>query len=271
MAVSVALGSSVAWAQEVSLDPTDSTITTNNNTDVSLKKDITVTKNYDLAGNVKIVGQVAVDSSSLATVDDKQLNYGNSVSTVEGSSDPSFTATTGTITGNAGNIGVNVTAGVNNQQDNAAAISTANSPVGDLEFVLGSTDAEIFTHQSVWNNDTNLVGAQLNASTGEITNDTGNVGVNVSAGVSNLQKNNLAISTGNSGLAEASSATLQETTGITTTIADSTGNVFGQGAVATTYNSTLGNISDSAGNIGVNLATGSNNLQANSLSIAAVQ
>ncbi len=277
VAVSLVLGSSAVWAQEVPgvietnvTDPTDSTIKTKNKTDVSLTKDITVTKTYNQKGDVTIAGKILVDSSSMATVDDKQLNYNNNVKSGQTSTDPVFNATTGAISGNAGNVGINVTAGVNNQQDNAAAISSANSPVGDLAFVLGSTDAEIYTHQSVWDNRTKLIGAQLTAATGVIDANTGNLGVNVSAGVSNLQKNNLAISVGSSGLAEASSATLQETTNLDTEIVDSAGDVFGRGAVNTTYTSTLGAVTGNAGNIGVNLASGSNNLQANSLSISAV-
>lgn len=272
-AVSLVMGSSAVWAADPTTpaeDPTASTITTNNNTDVSLKKDISVSKDYTQAGTVEIAGVIKVDSSSASTVDDKQLNYGNSVKSAEGSSDPTFTANTGAISNNAGNVGVNSAAGVNNQQDNAAAISTSTSPQGDLAFVLGSTDAEVFVHQSVWNNDTNLTGAQLDAKTGVIDGNAGNLGVNVTAGVSNLQKNNLAISNGDSGLAEASSATLQETTGITTTLADNSGNIFGIGAVATKYTAAVGDVTNNAGNIGVNVASGSNNLQANSLAISAV-
>ncbi len=253
-AVSVALSSS-AWAQEG--DPTITDISASNNTSVSLSKDIAVSKDVSLSGSVDIAGKILVNSSSIAVVDNKQLNYDNFVDMP----DPDFTASTGDITGNAGNLGVNVTSGENNQQDNAAALATS-----DASFVLGSTDAETFTNQSVWGNEQHVSGATWTAET-NVNSNTGNVGVNVSAGVSNLQKNNLAISTGTSGLAEASSATLQETTGINTTLE---GAVGPGGVTPVTYTSTLVGVSGNTGNTGVNLATGTNNLQANSLSISAV-
>jgi len=268
VAVTVALGSSAVWAEPTptptptqggngNADPTNSSISTSNNTDVSLTKNVDVAKNVNLSGEVKIGGKILVNSNAMAVVDNKQLNYGNNVD----SPDPAFTATTGDITGNAGNLGVNVTAGENNQQDNAAAIATS-----DASFVLGSTDAEVFVHQSVWNNKQALSGAQLNATT-NVNANTGNVGVNVSAGVSNLQKNNLAISTGKSGLAEASSATLQQTTGITTALS---ADLLPSGPVPVAYTSNLVGVAGNTGNTGVNLATGTNNLQANSLAISAV-
>lgn len=253
VAVSVVLGSSAAWAEEFAT----TTVNADNDTSVTLYKKVDVNKDLDLTGTVEIQGKVLVNSNSLAVVDNKQLNHNNFVD----SPDPSFTATTGVITGNAGNLGVNVTAGENNQQDNAAAIAAT-----DASFVLGSTDAETFTQQRLWENETHLTGAQLNATT-QVDGNTGNVGVNVSAGVSNLQKNNLAISTGHSGLAEASSATLQETTSINTTLTDG---ISPSGVVPVSYTSTLTGVSGNTGNTGVNLATGSNNMQANSLAIASV-
>ncbi len=260
VAVAFALSSSVVWAEgdsSSSSDPTDSSISTYNDTSVSLYKDISVSKDLSLDGTVDIVGKIAVNSSAMAVVDNKQLNYDNYVDMP----DPDFNATTGDITGNAGNLGVNVTAGENNQQDNAAAIATS-----DASFVLGSTDAEVFVHQSLWNNEQHVTGATFNATT-DVNGNTGNVGVNVSAGVSNLQKNNLAIATGVSGLAEASSATLQETTGIYTTLE---GAIGPGGITPVTYTSTLVGVAGNTGNTGVNLATGTNNLQANSLAISAV-
>ncbi len=269
IAVAFALSSSAVWAasdgstsistvsSNSSSDPTNSSISTYNDTSVSLYKDVNVHKDLNLTGDVAIVGKILVNSNAMAIVDNKQLNYNNYVDMP----DPAFTATTGDISTNSGNLGVNVTAGENNQQDNAAAIATA-----DASFVLGSTDAEVFVQQSVWNNQQYISGATLNAET-NVNANTGNVGVNVSAGVSNLQKNNLAISTGTSGLAEASSATLQETTGISTML---TADILPGGPVPVTYTSTLVGVAGNTGNTGVNLATGTNNLQANSLAISAV-
>jgi len=288
VAVSVALGSSAAWAGP--LDPSNEA-STYNDTSVSLYKDVSVTKDLNLSGDVAIKGLVQVDSSAMATVDNKQTNYGNKVSTGD-VQDPTFTSTTNSVSGNDGNLGVNVTAGIYNQQDNAAAIASFASPAqaAGTDY-LGSADAEVFSNQNLsgkadnfypgtvdqastdssnYGNryDVDLVGAVFDATTGSIDTNNGNIGINASAGVSNLQKNSLAIALGNSGLSEASSATLQETAGLSTQVT-AAADAFGNVAVST-YTATLGDVTGNAGNIGVNLASGSSNLQANSLSLAVV-
>jgi len=282
--VSLVLGSSPVWAVDPPTDgggpqysdPTKVEIEASNETSVDLSKKVSVSKDYNITTDEKtgvtIAGLIKVDSASMAVVDDKQLNY--DVGVHGGLVDPTMDAKTGTINGNAGNVGVNVTAGVANQQDNAAALSDGKSPVSgtaagdDRTQILGSTDAEVFTNQSLWHNNSDINGAKLSATTDSINSNAGNLGVNVSAGVSNLQKNNLAISTGESGLAEASSATLQETHAITSALNDVPANVLGVGAAPTSYTSDLGAISANSGNVGVNLASGTNNLQANTLAIA---
>ncbi len=291
LAVSVVLGSSAAWAQvppaaapaapaaAAKKDPGPviaTTATAKNLNDVSLKSDIKTNNQVAIEGNAQVIGTIRVDSSSLAAVDNKQFNHDNSVDNtlppltdsngnpVEQLQSQTFHSQTAAIAGGAGNLGVNVTSGENNQQDNAAAIAAA-----DATFLQGgSTNAQVSVNQSVWNNSINVNGATYTASTGTITGNAGNTGVNVSSGVSDVQKNGLAISSGHSRLAAASSAALQETYAITTTAH------YGRdvnGPVQTTYTSNLGGITGNAGNTGVNLATGNNNLQANSLSIASTR
>lgn len=288
VAVSVVLGSSAAWAE----DGSDRSVSYYNDIYVDLDKTVDVYKDFDLEGDVKIKGLIQVDSNAMAIVDNKQLNHGNTVSTGD-VEDPAFEASTTDITGNSGNVGINVTAGIYNQQDNAAAISSINNPAqAAAPDYLGSADAETFTYQSLEGKkhspktdgeqasvestgdggrylDVDLIGASYNATTGLIDGNAGNIGVNVSAGVGNLQKNSLAIATGDSGLSEATAATLQETTGVRTQVtaaADQFGNI-----IVASYTATLGTVSNNTGNIGVNLASGSSNLQANSLALAVVQ
>lgn len=68
-------------------------------------------------------------SSAAATINDAQVSGGNSILNQGTENNGSVNDSLG---GASGNVGVNVAAGNNNQQANAAAISTA-----DAEFVFG--------------------------------------------------------------------------------------------------------------------------------------
>ncbi len=161
----------------------------NNHDGVSIKKDISLDQDIAVKGLILVGGIARVDASSTAIVDDKQINGDNDVLNNEVTNDA-------TVNGNAlnnasGNIGVNVTAGDNNQQANAAAFSAA-----DASFVFGSSDAEIFATQAVVGNTTNNQGNTNAATLGgnALANASGNIGVNISAGNNNQQKNDLAAS-----------------------------------------------------------------------------
>ncbi|MDI1361764.1 hypothetical protein [Methylotenera sp.] len=156
---------------------------------VSIKKDISVKQEVEQKGRVNVTGQIYIDSSSMAVVNDAQVTTHNQV-------DNNLVTNDAKVNGNAlnaakGNIGVNVSSGDNNQQANAAALSAA-----DASFVFGSSDAEVFANQSAsGNHTTNL--ANTNAATlggNALANASGNIGVNISAGNSNQQKNDLAAS-----------------------------------------------------------------------------
>jgi len=156
---------------------------------VSIEKDISLEQDVEIEGHVRVTGTINIDASSTAIVDDKQINGGNNVHNNE-------VTNSATISGNAlnnasGNIGLNVTAGDNNQQANAAAFSAA-----DASFVFGSSDAEVFATQAVVGNRTNYLGNTNAASMSgnALANASGNIGVNVSAGNNNQQKNDLAAS-----------------------------------------------------------------------------
>lgn len=156
---------------------------------VNLKKDVSLEQDVKIDGRVRVGGYINIDASSLAVVNDKQITGGNIV-------DNNEVTNAATVGGNAlnsasGNIGVNVTAGDNNQQANAAALSAA-----DASFVFGSSDAEVFATQTAVSNTTTNLGNTNAATLGgnALANASGNIGVNISAGNSNQQKNDMAAS-----------------------------------------------------------------------------
>ncbi len=171
--------------------------------DVKIKKEISLEQDVEIEGKVRVNGTITLDASSAAIVNDKQINGDNSVTNNESTN-------TATVNGNAlnnasGNIGLNVTAGDNNQQANAAAFSAA-----DASFVFGSSDAEVFATQAVVSNNVTNLG-QTNAATlggDALANASGNIGVNISAGNNNQQKNDLAASVA---VARMATATVQVT------------------------------------------------------------
>jgi len=175
------------------------------NTSVNLKKTVNNEMKVKTKGNIDVYGDLSVDSSTMAVVNDSQVSYQNHVMNQESTN--SATVSGSVLDNAAGNIGVNVTAGDNNQQANAAAISAA-----DASFVFGSTDAEAFAYQHAEHNHT-MNSGQTNtagASDDVAMNAAGNIGMNFSAGSSNQQKNDLAIATGNSRVATATVSVAQQ-------------------------------------------------------------
>lgn len=237
------------------------TVTATNNTNVRLSKDVDVKKVLQFLGVVEIEGTVNVDASGMSTIDSKQVINDNSV--VNLAADPTDNEATlsSAVTGATGNIGINISAGDNNVQQNAAALTIVGSAAG------GGADAEIFLYQESFNNDvgpTQTTGFSLlnNTSTvsgGSFDNTSGNIGVNVATGVFNAQHNALALSTvvAAASLAEASVGSIQQAT-FNTTQHSLTDNIALVDAALTT----------ASGNVGLNVTAGSNNMQSNALSMA---
>lgn len=102
----------------------------------------------------------------------------------------------------SGNIGINVAAGDNNAQANDAALSAsdANRVFGQAEaYSAQSTTANTVTNHGS-PNDARMAGSALRGATG-------NIGVNIAAGVGNVQQNSLAASSNtSSGSARATAA-----------------------------------------------------------------
>ncbi|GGB54312.1 hypothetical protein K8B83_20520 [Shewanella inventionis] len=179
---------------------------TETDSSVELDKKVKVTKNLTYEGAVTIEGNIFANGLGMAVVENVQESSANMVVN-------SYHDNEAQITGNAfenssGNIGVNQAAGEFNAQSNSAALAAI-----DAGFAFGSGDAEIFSTQiggfnTVWND------ASTNTSTidgASFMNATGNIGVNVASGNNNIQANNMAASTYNGALGEASVSNVQQT------------------------------------------------------------
>ena len=109
-----------------------------------------------------------------------------------------------------GNMGANVAAGDGNQQDNAAALATA-----DESFIFGTAVAASSATQVNNNNYVKNSSTFNNATLNNAGNNgSGNIGINVTAGNFNQQKNNLAIAVSGGRVAVASAAANQSTSGL---------------------------------------------------------
>ncbi|MFL9881634.1 hypothetical protein PQR66_01245 [Paraburkholderia agricolaris] len=164
----------------------------------------------------------------------------------------------------SGNIGVNISTGVNNAQSNDAALS--NMDVGP---VFGS--AQIYSTQassgSATVGDFNFV-ASVGANA--LANATGNIGVNVASGAGNVQNNSLAASATTDSSTAGRHGGMQGGEVIAsdqncqTAAAGVTGEFTGSAMLGS------GALNHADGNIGVNIASGVGNLQHNGLAVASV-
>lgn len=176
-----------------------------NSTDVEMVKKLSLSKNLTITGGITVGGEVAIDSSSVAAINDRQSSTGNLGSnyllknTASAGDDVMREA--------SGNLGLNMVSGDNNLQDNAAAMTA----LDQAQFDSGLIDAEVFVGQTSQGNSTYNQGVENMASIGSnaFMDASGNIGVNITSGNNNLQKNNMAVSVGTGALAEASVHTEQ--------------------------------------------------------------
>jgi hypothetical protein len=109
-----------------------------------------------------------------------------------------------------GNMGANVAAGDGNQQDNAAALATADESFIFGNAVAASSATQVNNNNYVKNSST-FNNANLNNAG---NNGSGNIGINVTAGNFNQQKNNLAIAVSGGRVAQAAASANQSSTGL---------------------------------------------------------
>lgn len=140
------------------------------------------------------------------------LDSQNSDSNIVGNQGTKNNATVdNSANGSNGNLGMNNTAGDGNQQDNAAALATA-----DESFIFGTAVAVSSATQVNNNNAVANASTTNNASLNNVGNGgSGNIGINNSAGNFNQQKNNLAIAVSGGRVANAAAAANQSSTGLT--------------------------------------------------------
>ncbi|KAE9646338.1 heme utilization protein [Pseudomonas sp. PB106] len=112
--------------------------------------------------------------------------------------------------GSNGNLGMNNTAGDGNQQDNAAALATADESFIFGTAVAASSATQVNNGNSVANYSTTNTAGMNNVG----NNGSGNIGVNNSAGNFNQQKNNLAIAVSGGRVAQAAASANQSSTGL---------------------------------------------------------
>ncbi|MBC3372579.1 heme utilization protein [Pseudomonas sp. SWRI92] len=150
---------------------------------------------------------LSISAGAGATVLDEQNSDGN---VVTNQATRNTAEATDSLNGSNGNMGANIAAGDGNQQDNAAALATA-----DESFIFGSAVAASSATQVNNNNYVKNNSTQNNASLTNAGNDgSGNIGINVTAGNFNQQKNNLAIAVSGGRVAQASAAADQSSTGL---------------------------------------------------------
>lgn len=160
--------------------------------------------------NTNYLLSLLVNAGAAATVIDVQTNAGNFVKNEATRNDAKMDSS---ANGSQGNLGANTAAGDGNQQDNVAAIATA-----DENFIFGSAMA---VSSATQNNIANTVKNYSTKNTATLNNSgngsAGNIGINVTAGDFNQQKNNLAIAVSGGRVAVASAAANQTTTGLRVT------------------------------------------------------
>lgn len=164
----------------------------------------------------------------------------------------------GALSGATGNVGVNIASGIDNAQSNNASLSSIDS--GN---VFGN--AQVFSSQASSGHGT-IDNFNLAASVGDgaLAGAQGNVGVNVTSGLGNVQNNSLALVSSTASWHSAKGA-LVATDDSTQSAGASIGGSFNAAASLGS-----GALNGASGNIGVNIASGGGNLQHNGLAVASI-
>lgn len=264
-------------------------------TSVKITKKVSLSTNVNLDGNVKVDGTIDINSAAVALSSATQNSADN---TVTNNSDVSNKATIkGSVGEDAtGNVGVNQAAGDFNAQGNSAAIAaggSGSSSNSDADFTFncgggwgmscgggdpgasagGMADAETFAAQTLKDTKTYNYGTTNKAkiSGSSFEDVSGNVGVNQASGNNNEQLNQLAAATNSNNVYALATSTLdQEWSG--NSVQNDPGSLGWCSPLQATTNtaSLSGSVAeDASGNIGLNQAAGTGNLQSNSLSMAA--
>ncbi|WP_260955793.1 heme utilization protein [Pseudomonas citri] len=151
--------------------------------------------------------QLSISAGATATVLDEQNSDGN---VVTNQATRNTAEAKDSLNGSNGNMGANIAGGDGNQQDNAAALATADESFIFGSAVSASSATQVNNDNYVKNNSTQNTASLTNAG----NNGSGNIGINVTAGNFNQQKNNLAIAVSGGRVAQASASADQTSTGL---------------------------------------------------------
>lgn len=175
-----------------------------NDTDVEVERVFDTDRYINVKGDIDVDGLINVESSSASLTNQNQNNYENK--TINYLTDNDAQATENGLQGASGNIGLNITAGDNNAQDNSAALSKI-----DAEFVFAAADSisNQNAERNFYYNKGTINNATLSGNT--LRDASGNIAVNISAGNSNLQANSLAASVNSNGTMAEATATSHQT------------------------------------------------------------
>lgn len=256
---------------------------------VTISKHVSLASDVSISGDPKLSGALNINAAAVAIEEGSQSSVGNAVLNQDA------TSNTSTIDGkvgskSSGNIGTNVASGDNNAQANSAAIAAAGAGAGTSTLSTqnctshdcnnggdpsansgGMADAEAFADQAAAFDMSGNAGTTNSSHVGgnAFKGASGNIGVNVASGDDNQQLNGLAASTTkNNVYATATASTDQHSLGNFT--ANEAGGLNYCDEQSTTNTASLsGNaFANASGNIGVNVAAGTGNMQANTLSMA---
>lgn len=238
-------------------------------------KEVSIQHDADFSSDIEVEGGLYLNDLERyagAVTDSKQLNEGNLVN--NGSTDNNGNISGGAFQGSSGNIGANVAGGDNNQQANDAALSAADA---NQVFARSSN----FSFQSSSGNGVNNIDTTNSAgvSGGAFQDAAGNIAVNAAAGTGNGQQNAFSAADSNEGSADATSAGVQQSYG------NMTANGMAEVSVELPYQGELtfggptenkaylsgSAFQDASGNISANAASGSGNMQRNSLAVAGTE
>lgn len=208
--------------------------------------------------NLEWTGGRPLDAEASANSSTVQSTANNAASNLERSPNRAIIES-GAGAGATGNVGLNMAAGTGNLQGNAAAISTTEAK--DV-FATASAYANQTTMSNfTFNVDDSSNDAVLDAA---LSGASGNIGVNVAAGAGNTQSNQLSMIETGGGRVVRSSVALDQSAS------------SNQSENKTQYDSSnsannarivTGALSAASGNVGISVAAGVGNAQANAMSV----
>ena len=275
LAVTALFGASAAYAHDDG--------NSNGGNSVTIRKHVSLSTNVNISGDPTVSGGMSINSAAIALEDGSQSTQSNLVINAGGTSNKS------SISGNvgqnsSGNVGANVAAGDDNSQSNAAALASSvsgsssnNAPDGcgrgadcgssGSSSAGAMADAEAFADQSVAFSKTANFGTDNDASVkgNAFEGASGNIGVNVASGDDNEQLNGLAASTTNNNVYSTATASTDQQSHDNATL----NAPYCDQSTSNTASLSGNAFAGASGNIGVNVAAGTGNLQANTLAMAA--